>query len=151
MARKHITVTLEATPASRGLDLLRLELASPCSVLQSSAGLWTLGSTVERRIGPKLPGRTQPGEVEMALEWLAAKGLVETRMPEALVDRGVPQSYRWSPLATRETMQRWAGRAAPVEKLCAHCGKPLPQSVQRMVYCDWRCRKALAKAQRVSA
>lgn len=150
MARKH-TVTREATPASRGIDLLRLELAAPCSVLQSSAGLWSLGSLVERRVRGKLPGNVHPGEVEMALEWLATKGLVDTRMPESVVERGVPQGYRWSARATRETMARWAERAAAPERLCAHCGKALPQTVQRMVYCDWRCRKALAKAQRVSA
>jgi hypothetical protein len=147
MPRQHITVSAEHTPASRGAELIRLEIEAPVSVLQSSHGLWTTAGRVATMNRPRLRGKVLPGEVESALEWLSAKGLVELRISDELADKGLQQGYRWHARSTPEVLRHWSQRLAERLRVCGWCKAPLPETVQRMVYCDSRCRRAWNNAQ----
>jgi hypothetical protein len=114
--------------------LVRLELEIPRSVLAPSldrtAGfVW---SGIRRRLRKRHP-EAGPGEVETALEYLADKGLVARVHDEWRVTPRRAQLYRWTRLATTETLIRFADEAVR----CA--GPDCRKKIVGKKFCSERC------------
>lgn len=127
----------KARVASTVLDLaralVRLEIEHPHSVLsghyRTASFVWF---GVARRYRKHHP-EAGPGEIETALEYLASKGLVDRSHDEWEVSARRPQRYRWSRLATPESLARFADEAVR----CA--GPDCRVKVKGYRYCSERC------------
>ena len=118
--------------------LVRLELSQRMTVLRAdeprTAG--TVRVWCGRRLGVSpLP---DTGEVEMALDWLADRGLVRRSREEWEVSPANPQGYRWSKLATEDALKRFVDGGV---KKCAwrKCRAVLEGGQPHGRFCSNRC------------
>ncbi len=136
---------LSYTVADAARDLLRLELASPSVLLTA---VWRSPSDVLRM----LLGRDRHPElrhietVDSALDYLAEQGLAVRAREEWEVSPSRPQRYRWSRLATPETLKRWSEPAGRCER--PGCGRKAAGGKSR--FCCQRCRERAARLGQVT-
>jgi hypothetical protein len=106
-AYRRIGGKIDISPVERAAELVLLDLAEPSAVLAPHGGRWRRASSVESSVrGRVAPFRHGAGEIETALDYLAARGLVATLYAED--EPRCPQQYRWSKVATRERLEAWA-------------------------------------------
>lgn len=145
----------DATPLDNARALVRDELRrsdeGEAELLSSSA--WRHIGTVkilvyrdERSVTPR-----SRDDIEVALEYLVEKGLVEAEVPEGAVSETRPQTYRWARSATSEALRRFVatnGRDLPTPRVAAddalRCAAPGCRNERlggTALYCSQTCNQ----------
>jgi len=124
------------SPAALARTLVTAELARPGLVLDTATPRSALA--VLRALPPRLTAGLERADVDVALDYLAGRGLASRTREEWEVSPSRSQGYRWSRFATPEALRRFVST-----ERCAVCRTPLPppkRKAPELRYCSQRCQ-----------
>ena len=124
------------SPAALARTLVTAELARPGLVLDTATPRSALA--VLRALPPRLTAGLERADVDVALDYLAGRGLASRTREEWEVSPSRSQGYRWSRFATEDALKRFVDGGV---KKCAwrKCRAVLEGGQPHGRFCSNRC------------